>query len=260
MSMVLYHGEPNGPSLTVLAALFETGHDAELRPIDLTMGERHNGAVPHSVETDMSIEGEGPVLVVDGEPMADSVFLACYLNDSAKGSPIAPEDPFARWEMMTWCRQIIERVAPAAAYLGVKAHLADKLSALEGPAFDKLTAPIKSEDLKTRWSEIRAVAFADDKIEDSKTKIKAAVDKVEKQLSDGRDWLLGDFSIADLETYAWLAGMREIEPAAFDGADHAGAWLGRMKTRPSVARALALGTTKTPQQVWAPGPEINRWG
>ncbi|WP_375202770.1 glutathione S-transferase family protein [Hyphococcus sp.] len=260
MALTLYHGDPNGPSFTVLAALFETGHDAALHPIDLTMGERHSDKVPRSVEVEMSIEGEGPVLVADGEPMADSVFLACYLNDLAADSPIAPTDPFARWEMMTWCRQIIERAAPAAAYLGVKTHLADKLSALNDAAFEKLTAPIKSEDLKARWRDTRANSFPEDKIEDSRAKIATAVQKVETQLSDGRDWLLGDFSIADLETYAWLSGMRDLEPAAFEGAKQTSAWIDRIEARPSVIRTLSLAKTPTPHQVWAPGPEINRWG
>ena len=40
MSLTLYHGEPNGPSLTVLAALYESGLDADLVPIDLAKGER----------------------------------------------------------------------------------------------------------------------------------------------------------------------------------------------------------------------------
>ena len=35
MGMILYHGEPNGPSLAVLAALAESGVDADCRPIDL---------------------------------------------------------------------------------------------------------------------------------------------------------------------------------------------------------------------------------
>src|SRR3954447_12457902 len=78
MSLTLYHGEPNGPSLTVLAALFESGLDAELVAIDLAKGERHFIA-ERGREVEMSIEGEGPVLVADGEPMADSVFLAQYL-------------------------------------------------------------------------------------------------------------------------------------------------------------------------------------
>ena len=42
MSMTVYHGEPNGPSLTVLAALFETGLAAALVHIDLAKGERHD--------------------------------------------------------------------------------------------------------------------------------------------------------------------------------------------------------------------------
>ena len=41
MRMTLYHGEPNGPSLTVLATLFAKQVPAELVRIDLTRGERH---------------------------------------------------------------------------------------------------------------------------------------------------------------------------------------------------------------------------
>lgn len=260
MALTLYHGEPNGPSLTVLAALFETGHDAELRAIDLAKGERHVSALPHNVEVDMSIEGEGPVLVADGEAMADSVFIACFLNDTAKGSPIAPAEPYARWQMMTWCRQTIERTAPAAAYLGSKNSLQDKLAAMDDAAFNAMIAPIKSEDLKARWTAARDGAFEEDKLEDSRAKIQAALNNIELQLSHGEDWLLGAFSIADLETYAWIAGMREVAPEAFEGKPFAAVWLGRMQARPSVARALGLARTPSPQKVWAPGPEINRWG
>ena len=35
MSLTLYHGDPAGPSPTVLAPLFESGVDADLRRIDL---------------------------------------------------------------------------------------------------------------------------------------------------------------------------------------------------------------------------------
>ena len=240
--------------------MFETGRTAELVAVDLTEGERHGATVPHSIEVDMSIEGEGPVLVADGQPMSDSVFIACFLNDSADGSPIAPADPYARWEMMTWCRQIIERTAPAAAYLGTKAHLSAKLAALDDRAFEKISAAIQSEDLKARWTDVRAGRFDDDKLEDSRTKIGAAADKIEKQLVDGRQWLLGAFSIADLETYAWLAGMRDVVPDAFAGKPKTNAWFDRVKARASVTFALSFAKSSSPQNVWAPGPEINRWG
>ncbi|MBN8831225.1 MAG: glutathione S-transferase family protein, partial [Sphingomonadales bacterium] len=77
MPMTLYHGEPAGPSLTVLAALFESGLEADLVPIDLALAERHGGKVPLSFEANYGVEGEGPVLLVDGEPTVDSVFIGC---------------------------------------------------------------------------------------------------------------------------------------------------------------------------------------
>ena len=255
----LYHGEPNGPSLSVLAALFETGVEADLHPIDLLGGERHGGAVPRNRETEMSIEGEGPVLVDDGEAMADSVFLGCYLDETAGGGVLLPRDPYQRWDVMRWCRWVIERVAPAAALLGVRANAAAALAAMDGDAFARLAANIASEDLRARWQEARGQSFAPAQVADSQTKIDEAVDRIEKQLA-GRDWLLGDFSLADLETYAWIAGMEPIVPLAFTHAPRIRIWMERVRTRPSVARALGLARGGDPRHAWAPGPEINRWG
>ena len=259
MTMTLYHGVPNGPSFTVLAALFEKLVEPDLVAIDLAGGERHRVPASAATEVAMSIEGEGPVLVVDGQPMADSVFIACYLDDIGAGPALRPEDPYARWEMMAWCRHVIERVAPAAAFLGTRAHLADELAAMDAGAFDALVAPIVSVDLADRWTAVRERDFADARVADSEAKIVQAADKVETRL-EGRAWLMNEFSIADLETYAWLSGMRELVPGAFADKPHTAAWFARVAARPAVARALALAAVAHPERVWAPGPEINRWG
>jgi GST-like protein len=199
----------------------------------------------------MSVEGEGPVLVVDNEGMTDSVFIACYLDDVGNGAPLRPSDAYGRWETMTWCRQMIERTAPAAAFLGCKAH---------PPKVDPpMLANIGSADLRLRWEAIGAGAFADDKLADSRAKIAAAVGKIEAKL-DGRNWLMGEFTIADLESYAWLAGMVDLVPEAFAGKKRTAAWLDRIKGRPAVGRALSLARVADPAAYWAPGPEINRWG
>lgn len=260
MATILYHGEPNGPSLTVLAALAEKQVDATLRPIDLAAGARHAAAMPRAIEVAMSIEGEGPVLVVEDEAMADSVFIACYLDDVGAGPAIRPADPYARWEMMAWCRFVIERIAPAAAFLGTRAHLASRLAAMSEGDFADLTAEIASDDLRERWRAIRDGVFPEGRIAECEGKIHDGVGRVEAKLEDGRDWLLGAFSIADLETYAWLAGMVALVPQAFDAALHTTAWMTRVRSRPSVAAALARATLADPTSAWAPGPEINRWG
>jgi GST-like protein len=255
MSLKLYHGEPNGPSFTVLAALHESGLDAELAAIDLAKGERHGIALGR--EAEMSIEGEGPVLVADGEAMADSVFLAQYLDETAGGT-LQPTDPYARWEMEMWCRFIIERVAPAASLLGNRAHLTPKLQAMGDGDFEALVGRIASADLAERWRQERAGDYSDAQVEDSRSKIRLAVEKLEARIEG--EWILGAFSIADLESYAWLAGMVALVPEAFADAPKTRAWLERVKGRDSVRRALALARTGEPLEAWAPGPEINRWG
>lgn len=250
--MILYHGEPNGPSLAVLAAVFETGADVELRAIDLLAGGRHQlMGLSEPLARDMGVEGEGPVLVVDGEAMTESVFIAQFL-DELTGAGLQPADPFAHWQMLMWCRRITERCAPAAAYLGCMTYS-------QSPLGDPGEA-IRSEDLRARWADFRAGVFSDDTVADSRSKVADAAKLVEDQLADGRDWLMRDFSIADMETYGWLAGMQQVVPEAFADRPRLASWLARMAARPSIARAISLATTSNPAQSWAPGPEINRWG
>lgn len=261
MSVILYHGEPNGASLTVLAALAEAGLDIECRHLDLLAGERHTlTGITDPVALDLCIEGEGPVLVAGGEAMTESVFLAQYFDEAAGGAGLQPADAYARWEMMMWCRQMTERLSPAAALLGNMANAGDAIAAIPADAFDALTTSIVSDDLRERWQALHDGAIDAAQVADSEAKIVAAVQRCEKQLGDGRDWLMGTFSIADLVTYSWLAGMQPLQPAAFAEAPLAQAWLARTAARPSVQAALAKATVQDPLRAWAPGPEINRWG
>ena len=103
---ILYHGEPNGPSLSVLAALEESGLDIECKPIDLLAGERHTiPGITERTARDMAVEGEGPVLVIDGEAMSEAVFLAQFFDESAGGCGLQPDDPYVHWQTLMWCRQ-----------------------------------------------------------------------------------------------------------------------------------------------------------
>lgn len=258
---VLYHGEPNGPSLSVLAALEESGLAIECRPIDLLGGERHAlPGITESVALDYAVEGEGPVLVASGEAMAEAVFLAQYFDEAAGGCGLQPGDPYARWQMLMWCRQATERLSPAVAYLGNLASSQKRLAAMGQADFDKLADTIVSEDQRKRWQELRDDVVDAAKVEDSKTKIAQFAARIETQLADGRDWLMGAFSIADLETYGWLRPMRELEADAFAGQERCLAWMERVEARSSVQKALARATANQPEHAFAPGPEINRWG
>lgn len=265
MATILYHGEPNGPSLAVLAAMAETGAETalsiECRPIDLLAGDRHRiSGLSEPLARDMGVEGEGPVLVIDGEAMTESVFLAQFFDEAANGASLQPDDAYAHWEMMMWCRQITERLSPAAALLGNLASSHQRLDALSEDDFLAQVEPIMSADLKVRWDLVRDGEADDAQLADCEAKVMQAVERCEKQLADGRDWLMGALTIADFETYAWLVGMAPIVPEAFQGKPSTTAWMERVRSRPSVAAALARATKPEPEHKWAPGPEINRWG
>ena len=99
----------------------------------------------------MSVEGEGPVLVVDGEAMTDRCSSPAIWTMSGRARRCARPTRTARWETMTWCRQMIERTAPAAAYLGCRAH---------PPKADAAALQrIGSVDLRARWEQIGAGEF-----------------------------------------------------------------------------------------------------
>ncbi|MEO0031871.1 MAG: hypothetical protein RIS94_1629 [Pseudomonadota bacterium] len=258
---VLYHGEPNGASLTVLAALAESGLDIPCKRIDLLAGERHALAgLDERVALDMGIEGEGPVLVIAGEAMTESVFLAQYLDEAAGGCGLQPADPYVHWDMMMWCRQITERLSPAAALLGNLATSQGAIAAIPAGDFASLTASIHSDDLRQRWQALHDDAVDAAHVADSEAKVAAAVERCESRLADGREWLMGVFSIADLVTFSWLAGMELLRPDAFAAAPQTQGWLARMKARPSIKAAFAHATFSEPLRAWVPGPEINRWG
>ncbi|MBN8831890.1 MAG: glutathione S-transferase family protein, partial [Sphingomonadales bacterium] len=108
-------------------------------------------------------------------------------------------------------------------------------------------------------AQTRAGQLSDEHRAASEARVHEAAKKIEERLAD-RDWIMGVFSLADLESYAWIAPMRALIPAAFAERPRLAGWLERVAARPSVTRALAQGRTAEPAHGFAPGPEINRWG
>ncbi|HSG33162.1 MAG TPA: glutathione S-transferase family protein, partial [Sphingomonadaceae bacterium] len=249
---ILYHGEPNGPSLSVLAALEESGLEIECRYIELALGARHRelhkagSEIVETVFADFAVEGEGPVLVAEGEAMSEAVFLAQYFDEAAGGCGLQPQDPYAHWQMLMWCRQATERLSPAVAYLGNLAFTRPDVRQWNGMDFDGAVMLIESEDLRARWRELRDSEAEPVKIADSKAKIDQFAERIERQLADGRDWLMGDFSIADLETFAWMRPAQLLKADAFAGKPALATWMECVEARPSVQAALARAQTDDP--------------
>ena len=56
---------------------------------------------------------------------------------------------------------------------------------------------------------------------------------------EGRDFILGDYGIADMISFPWVFIAKPLG-AALDDFPQAAAWRGRIKTRPAVQRAIDL--------------------
>jgi GST-like protein len=56
----------------------------------------------------------------------------------------------------------------------------------------------------------------------------------------GRDWVAGDYSIADIALYPWFAGIAQYEPKVVEGCLHVAAWTARVGARPGVQRGMEL--------------------
>jgi GST-like protein len=61
---------------------------------------------------------------------------------------------------------------------------------------------------------------------------------------DGRDWFLGDYSIADVSMLGWVNGLVNFygagELVGFDQHHNVAAWLERGLARPAVQRGLRI--------------------
>ena len=58
---------------------------------------------------------------------------------------------------------------------------------------------------------------------------------------EGRDWIAGDYSIADIANYPWFDGIKSFEPSIVENVPHVQAWLRRMSARPAVQKGMRLG-------------------
>ena len=91
--------------------------------------------------------------------------------------------------------------------------------------------------------------FAGKEIEDPRPReryyneAKRLLGVMDRQL-EGRDWIAGDYSIADIALCPWLRTLRDFygarEEVGFDGFRNVSAWLDRFLARPAVQRGLKI--------------------
>lgn len=259
----LYHWEPNGSYLKPLIALHEKGLEFRSRYVDVPALEHYApGFLPATRETAFSVEGEGPILVHDGQQITESLFMIEYLDETFPEQPLRSAQPLVHARILAWGRFINEVFTPGANTLGCHAYLTRVLKTRNNAQFEVNLERIPMSFLRDAWRMALTNGYSGELLDDSRRKVSMAVRRIEDTLQ-GADWLVGAaYSLADIDAFAICHSLPTLTPDMVNEKDTPRllAWLERIRSRRAVRAALQMSRTGQPERAFVPGPEHSRWG
>lgn len=174
-----------------------------------------------------------PTLVHDGKPIRESSIICDYVDDLADAPALKPADPGRRAEMQEWIKDCDETGYQATASINFVTKF-------------RLSVPI--EKMEARWKQVTDI----DRVHRQQSCVREGYDspyvlraiggwerifaKMEKTLSDGRPWVMGD-GISLVETthapFIRVLHMLRLLHLWFEGRPNLQAWWERIVARPS---------------------------
>jgi GST-like protein len=260
--LTLYHGEPNTFSLKPLIALHEKKLEFTSHYVDFTKFEHLDLPQARATEVEYNPEGEGPILVHHDTAMTESFFINLYLDEAFPEKPLRPTSAEGRWRVLAWGRFVNEVLAPSVCTLGSHKYLAPLLKGRSRTEVEAALARIPALEARQGWQTALDDSYTGEVLEDSRRKIGIALKKAEDALAKG-NWLAGpDFSLADIDVFALLHPVTDLEPKLLNdrAAPRTAGWLEKIRGRAAVKAALAASKSGNPEQSFTPGPEHSRWG
>lgn len=201
---------PNGVKVSIM--LEEIGLPYEAHLVDITKDETWTPeflSLNPNGKIPAIIDPDGP----GGRPLAlfESGAILVYLAE--KSGKLIPADPAARHETVQWVMFQMAAIGPMFGQLGFFHKFAGR----------------EIEDKRPR----------DRYVAESRRLLGVLEGRLE-----GRDWIMGDYSIADVATLGWvrnLIGFYEARDlVGFDDFPRVAAWLERGLARPAVQRGLEV--------------------
>jgi glutathione S-transferase len=242
----LHHGEPDADTLKLLIALHEIDLPFTSRYVDTARLEQWS-----ATHRRLAPQGQVPVLVDAGEIMSEGAFALQYLAEAYGARRLAPRAARLWYEVQAWNARVDAALGPAVSLLGWTRATA----AAERAAYRTALAEVSGRERPAGWFAVLADAEAsEDQLANARERIGEMLAEIECAL-DGTSWLVGgDYSIADLNAFAYLHTLPRLLPERC----HAGAtprvldWLARSGARPAVRTALATRSAPADRDAYAP--------
>jgi len=201
---------PNGVKASIM--LEETGLPYEAHLIDIMKGDNNLPefvALNPNAKIPALIDPNGP----DGKPIGlfESGAILVYLAD--KSGQFLSKDPARRYETLAWLFFQMASIGPMFGQVGFFHKFAGREYEDKRPLQRYVTEAT------------RLLGVLDTRLKD-------------------RDWLMDDYSIADIATVGWVRNLITFYEArdlvGYDRFPHVDAWLNRALARPAVQRGLQI--------------------
>jgi glutathione S-transferase/GST-like protein len=256
MTLDLYHWEPTTCSGELLICLKEKDIEFVSRYVDVLAFAQHSPAF-----LALNPRGEVPVLVHDGCVLTETTLILEYLDAAFGAVPLAPETPAGRYRMRVWTKLANDYFAPALTLLGCHLRMAPGMKGQDHTAVLARIAHLP-HDRQAVWRAALEDAYTEDQLTRSRQHLDIVVRRLEEVLAS-EDWLAGSrYSLADIAIFPLANALQWLLPelAGFASHPRVGQWMRRIRERPAVQGALAMGRSARPEELFAPGPELGRWG
>ena len=205
-----YWPTPNGWKISI--ALEEMGLPYELKPVNIGRGEQFDAAFQA-----ISPNGRMPAIVdpegADGEPLAIFESGAILQHLGRKSGRFYPQTPRERAEIEQWLYWQVGGLGPIA---GQTHHF-------------RQYAPAMIKDQ-------RQLAYGVRRYTDE---VRRLYSVLERRLAD-RDYVAGDYSIADMAIWPWIVPYRN-QGQDLDRTPNLKTWFERVGAREAVQRGMAVG-------------------
>ncbi len=229
----LYYSWYSICSEKVLIALFEKGLSFDGHHIDLFDFDQIEPAYRA-----INPNGTVPALIDDGRRILECTIINEYLEEAYPEPRLEPTDPFDRADMRYWVQMFQDKVFPAAGVLSQVHFIAAELK--RRWTQEQLEDRIKRKVGKARIArQLRAVreGFSKEDLAIAEEQITSVLDAAEETLSDGRAWLVGDFSLADVAAAPNVYRFTIIDRNdLLETRPNVLAWSKRLLARPSVVQ------------------------
>jgi len=252
----LYHWEPCANSGELLIALHEKGIAFRSRYVDLLQFEQLSEAF-----LALNPRGQVPVLVHDGRVLTETTLILEYLDAVFPNPPLSPPDAASRYAMHVWTKWADEYVAPAISLIGWHDRMAP-LMRTRDIAATRVRMRSLPPDRQAVLDAALNDSYPEEQLARARTSLRVVVRRLENTLAESL-WLAGDgYSLADIALFPLAMSLPVLVPALVSHltTPHLLEWLRSMRAREAVRAALDRARTPDPTSVFAPGPELPRWG